>query len=342
MAYTKTTWNNDAPPYINAANLNKLERGVDEAHAHADASHAPTDATNAGAIGDAHAITTHAPTNAQTNSDITKSEVEAVLTGIIATHEHAGGGGSPDFLGLSDTPGSYQAGKLVKVDPAGTALIFGDPSGTSVGWGDVTGLLSHQTDLQNALDAKLENETTTTLNVAGNTLTYVDETGASTNIDLSLYVDDTNLARLTSGTLDNASGIATFTRDDNTTFTVDFSALLGGPPVNVEDVLTSTSTTNALSANQGRILQAEKAPTLHSHNYEPADDGIQSHITSTHAPPDAENNANILKSEVEAVLTGPINTHIHHEVRYGTEATPPANGWEQGSPRTGDIWVQHA
>jgi hypothetical protein len=69
-------------------------------------------------------------------------------------------------------------------------------------------------------------ETLTSLSFATNTLSYTDENGATTNIDLSLYLDDTNLARLTSGTLDGATGIATFTRDDATTFTVDFSDLL--------------------------------------------------------------------------------------------------------------------
>ena len=38
----------------------------------------------------------------------------------------------------------------------------------------------------------------TTLGIAGNILTYTDEDGNATNIDLSLYLDDTNLARLTS------------------------------------------------------------------------------------------------------------------------------------------------
>ncbi|WP_299105567.1 hypothetical protein [uncultured Tenacibaculum sp.] len=43
-------------------------------------------------------------------------------------------------------------------------------------------------------------------------------------LDLTNYIDDTNLARLVSGTLD-VNGIATFTRDDNSTFTVDLSNL---------------------------------------------------------------------------------------------------------------------
>jgi len=41
----------------------------------------------------AHVTSNHAPSNAQKNSDITKAEIEAKLTGEIASHTHAGGGG---------------------------------------------------------------------------------------------------------------------------------------------------------------------------------------------------------------------------------------------------------
>ena len=41
----------------------------------------------------AHVTSNHAPANAQKNSDILKAEIEAVLTGTISTHSHAGGGG---------------------------------------------------------------------------------------------------------------------------------------------------------------------------------------------------------------------------------------------------------
>ena len=33
MAYTTTTWVNDSKPAINAANLNKIEQGIADAHA---------------------------------------------------------------------------------------------------------------------------------------------------------------------------------------------------------------------------------------------------------------------------------------------------------------------
>jgi hypothetical protein len=46
----------------------------------------------------AHVAAAHAPANAQKNSDITKAEIEAVLTGQIASHSHAGGGGGSPML----------------------------------------------------------------------------------------------------------------------------------------------------------------------------------------------------------------------------------------------------
>ncbi len=71
----------------------------------------------------------------------------------------------------------------------------------------------------------LTEETITKLSISGNILSYLNEAGEVAEIDLSLYLDDTNAARLTSGTLNNSTGVATFTRDDASTFTVDFSAL---------------------------------------------------------------------------------------------------------------------
>jgi len=99
----------------------------------------------------------------------------------------------------------------------------------------------------------IPSETVTSLAFSANTLTYTDEDGNDTALDLSLYLDDTNLARLTSGTIDNTTGVATFTRDDSTTFTIDMSAFLDG--ITVNNTLTSTSTTEGLSAAQGKVLK---------------------------------------------------------------------------------------
>jgi len=110
-------------------------------------------------------------------------------------------------------------------------------------------------------DNTAANETVTSLSISTNILTFTDENGTDTDIDLSLYLDDTNLAYIASGTLNGGTGIATFTRSDATEFTVDLSALLDDTSVTVNNTLTSTSTTEALSANQGKTLK-DTADTL--------------------------------------------------------------------------------
>ena len=68
-----------------------------------------------------------------------------------------------------------------------------------------------------------------------------------------MYLDDTNLARLTSGSLNSSTGVATFTRDDASTFTIDMSAFLDA--ITLNNTLTSTSTTEGLTAAQGKVLK---------------------------------------------------------------------------------------
>ena len=117
----------------------------------------------------------------------------------------------------------------------------------------------------------ITSETTTTLGIAGNILTYTDEDGNATNIDLSLYLDDTNLARLTSSRSLAANGIATFTRDDASTFTVDFSQFFDDTNLSRVDnatfsngtlTLTRDDSSTAASVNlDGRYLQNFVAQT---------------------------------------------------------------------------------
>jgi len=60
--------------------------------------------------------------------------------------------------------------------------------------------------------------------------------------DLSLYLDDTNLSRIVSGVLDGGTGIATFTRDDTTDFTIDFSPLFDD--TNLARIVSGSMTSN--------------------------------------------------------------------------------------------------
>ena len=94
----------------------------------------------------------------------------------------------------------------------------------------------------------------TTLTINANVLQCTAEDGNTTDIDLSTYLDDTNLARIAGGTLAAGTGIATFSRDDGSTFTLDLSALLDDTVVTIVADLTSTDDTAALAASQGKIL----------------------------------------------------------------------------------------
>ena len=104
-------------------------------------------------------------------------------------------------------------------------------------------------------NAKVSNvaETVTSIALSSNILTYTDEDGTDTDLDLSLYLDDSNLARLTSGSLNASTGLATFTRDDASTFTIDMSAFLDA--ITLNNTLTSNSTTQGLTANMGKTLK---------------------------------------------------------------------------------------
>jgi hypothetical protein len=72
-----------------------------------------------------------------------------------------------------------------------------------------------------SLSATGVTDTLTSISYATNTISYVDEAGNTTNIDLSSLLDDTNLARITVGTFDINTGVLSLVRDDSSSVTVD-------------------------------------------------------------------------------------------------------------------------
>jgi len=77
---------------------------------------------------------------------------------------------------------------------------------------------------------------------AGNMLEHTRTDGTVATVDLSLYLDDTNLARITAGVLDPITGIATFSRDDSSTFTLDMSPLLDDTSIIATDAEATAGT----------------------------------------------------------------------------------------------------
>lgn len=90
--------------------------------------------------------------------------------------------------------------------------------------------------------------------VEGNVLKLKRANGDIDTVDLSLYLDDTNLSKITSGSVDG-NGIATFTRDDASTFTVDFSVLF-------DDTNLSRITSASFNTGNGEITLTRNDSTV--------------------------------------------------------------------------------
>jgi hypothetical protein len=118
-------------------------------------------------------------------------------------------------VGLGNVDNTSDANKPIS-SAAETAL------NTKVKYTDV---LTAVTDMNKVItQADLPTETITSLNLVGNELRYVNEIGSTRVIDLSLYLDDTNLARIISGVYNSTSKTLDFMRDDSSTFSIDASA----------------------------------------------------------------------------------------------------------------------
>ena len=97
-----------------------------------------------------------------------------------------------------------------------------------------------------------------TINIVANVLKLYKDGVEVGSQDLSIYLDDTNLARLVSGSLNPTTGIATFTRDDASTFTIDFSALIDVQPTKTSD-LTNDGEGTSPFATQQQVTDADSA-----------------------------------------------------------------------------------
>jgi hypothetical protein len=106
----------------------------------------------------------------------------------------------------------------------------------------------------NELHTELGSETTTSLVLSGNILTFTNQDGVTNTISLAHYLDDTDTNTFVSSGSVNSAGLVTFIMSDASTFTVNLESLLD-TTVTVVDNLISTSTVDALSAGRGKVLK---------------------------------------------------------------------------------------
>ena len=120
----------------------------------------------------------------------------------------------------------------------------------------------------------LTSETTTSLALNTNSLDFIDEDGITTSIDLSKYLDEDARA-IASGTLNGTTGIVTFTRDDDTTFTLDLGDLLddtnlvtsvngsnGVVVLNTDDIVDTNQTNKYITTTKLNNLDSTHASVL--------------------------------------------------------------------------------
>lgn len=159
-----------------------------------------------------------------------------------------------------------------------------------------------------------------TIGIVANQLKLYKDAVEIDSVDLSLYLDDTNLARLTSGSLDGGTGIATFTRDDSSTFTIDLSNLLDNQ--NASEVpftpTGNTTSTNVQAAIEELQTEIDGLPG-----------GSGTGIANRHAT-------------IAALLAdqgNQVSKEIHHVIDATTDATVDS-GWadyEYLGTTTGDL-----
>jgi hypothetical protein len=179
-----------------------------------------------------HLINPHAPADAQKNSDITKEEIEAKLTGPLSSHTHTGiqgpegPQGPPGETGAAGTPGAKgdtgSQGPKGDTGDQGIQGIQGPPGASGLGYTiNVQALTSSPTDSQTVYFGMLPKAPITTANVSkvyirkAGTITmaniYCYSGTAGTGEAWSLYIRKNNAADTLIATLSVAASERVFT-----------------------------------------------------------------------------------------------------------------------------------
>ena len=139
---------------------------------------------------------------------------------------------SNTFLNLTDTPNSYNSfgeyDVVVKKDESGLEFIKRK-----------TKLSEFENDEGFITSEDIPDVPEYTLSAinGSNQFQLLKDNVVVDTIDLTSYLDDTNLARIVSGVVDPNTGIATITRDDSSTFTIDFSSLIDAQPTSTQELI---------------------------------------------------------------------------------------------------------
>ena len=250
-----------------------------------------------------HSQSEHAPVDAQKNSDITKAEIEAKLTGTVTSHNHDGVYAPINHgthLTLGETSSNAYRGDRGKTayDHSQTAHapsnaqknsditkaeIEAKLTGTitSHNHDDIYAPVEHGTHLTIGTGASNAAAGNHTHNYAGSSSAG----GAANSVKTNLVV------KLNGGSTEGAD---LFTFNGSTAKTIDIT------PSSIGAAASSHGTHLTLGTTSSTAYRGDYGNTAYTHSQ------------AAHAPSNAQKNSDITKAEIEAKLTGTITSHTHN------------------------------
>ena len=267
-----------------------------------------------------HSLQAHAPANAQKNSDITKAEIEAKLTGNIGTHTHTYAGSS-SAGGAATSANKVNSNLVVQLNGGSTEgsnkfTFNGSEVKTvnitpgSIGASDVSHFHDDryytETEMDTKLAAKADSShgthvtygTTTTSLTSGGTgvvgtsgsVARADHTHTLPAYPTELKNPNAVKIQLNGGTTE---GTNQFTYDGSGAKTINIT------PASIGAAGSSHGTHLTLGTGSGNAYRGDYG------------DAAYQHSLTAHAPSNAQKNSDITKAEIENKLTGNIDTHTH-------------------------------
>ena len=249
-----------------------------------------------------HSQSAHAPSNAQKNSDITKAEIEAKLTGAITSHTHSylplsGGTLSGDLKLYSDNYIKF----FGRADNSTGSITHGDNGLTfeSVGNYENPGMLFilNRTENGNTHGGgsnRAASQASVSMSHNGSGGSIVAATLFSGELAGNAATADkvnTNLVvKLNGGTTE---GTNLFTFNGSAAKTINIT------PSAIGAAASSHGTHLTLGTGSGNAYRGDYGNTAYTHSQ------------AAHAPSNAQKNSDITKAEIEAKLTGTITSHNH-------------------------------
>ena len=228
-----------------------------------------------------HSQSAHAPSNAQKNSDITKAEIEAKLTGNITTHTH-----SQYLTEHQDISGLALKSELHT--HTNKAILDAITSDKINSWDSKSTFSGSYKDL--ADKPTIPTKTSQLTNDSGYLTKHQSLVGLATETYVNGKVSD--LVNSSPEALDTLKELAD---------------ALGNDPNFATTV--SNQIGNKVDKIDGKGLSTNDLTSTLKANY----DAAYNHSKSAHAPSNAQKNSDITKAEIEAKLTGDITTHTHSQ-----------------------------